>query len=108
MKANSKEWWIIALGLLGSIVLGVVYPVFAIIFGQILDIFARPPSEILSGLHPWAGLFLVMGAVVSTGAFLKVRHEKLCNFLISLGLCLFAVISTINNLLSLFRRSVLL
>ena len=80
MKANSKEWWIIALGLLGSIVLGVVYPVFAIIFGQILDIFARPPSEILSALHPWAGLFLVMGAVVSTGAFLKVRHEKLYNF----------------------------
>ncbi|XP_003391671.2 PREDICTED: phosphatidylcholine translocator ABCB4-like, partial [Amphimedon queenslandica] len=71
IKANSKEWWLIALGLLGSVILGFIYPVFALIFGEILDIFARPPSEILSGLHPWAGLFLGIGVVVGLGAFIR-------------------------------------
>ena len=72
MKANAKEWWLILLGLLGSLVLGTVFPAFALIFGKIIEVFARPPDEILGALHIWAGLFIVLGVVSGAGVFFKV------------------------------------
>ena len=72
LKANANEWWLIGLGLLGSLVLGSVFPAFAIFFGEILDVFTRPADQILDGLHPWAGLFLVLGTVSGIAVFLKV------------------------------------
>ena len=76
MKANAKEWWLILLGLVGSIILGLIYPSFAIFFGEINEVFARPVNEILDGLHLWAGLFIVLGVVSGVGMFLKVCFYK--------------------------------
>ena len=72
LKANANEWWLICLGLVGSLILGSVFPAFAVFFGEVLEVFTRPADEILDGLHPWAALFLVLGTVSGIAVFLKV------------------------------------
>lgn len=72
LALNAKEWWMIGLGLLGSIVTGSIYPLFAIVFGYILEVFTLPADEIFNEIHLWAGLFLVLGLVSGVAIFLKV------------------------------------
>ena len=72
LHANAPEWWVIIFGLLGSLILGSIFPLFSVIFGEILEVFARPSSEILDALHLWAALFIVLGVVSGFAAFLKV------------------------------------
>lgn len=72
IKLNAREWWIIIIGLLGAAVNGSIWPLFALLFGEILEVFARPADEILDGIHVWAGLFIVLGIVSGAGVFLKV------------------------------------
>lgn len=69
---NAKEWWLIVLGVLGAAVNGCIYPVFAILFGEILNVFAMERDQIRSAVGMWAGLFLVLGVVSGIGFFLKV------------------------------------
>ena len=75
MRANAAEWWLIGLGLIGSLFLGAMNPLFAVFFGEIIKVFARPASEVLDGLHLWAGLFLVIGFAAGAGVFLKVSKR---------------------------------
>ena len=72
LKANANAWWLIGLGLVGALILGSVFPAFAVFFGEVLEVFTRPADEILDGLHPWAALFLVLGTVSGIAVFLKV------------------------------------
>lgn len=74
LALNAKEWWIIILGVIGAAVNGCIFPVFAIIFGEIIFVFSLDRNEILSEIGPWAGLFVVLGAVSGCGIFLKVVH----------------------------------
>ena len=74
LRLSSREWWMILLGVLGSMVDGAVYPVFAIIFGEALEVFSLPASQVVPSIHKWAGLFLVLGVVSGTSVFVKVRH----------------------------------
>ena len=84
LKANANEWWLIGLGLLGSLILGSVFPAFAIFFGEVLQVFTRPTNEILNALHPWAALFLVLGTVSGIAVFLKVTSHFLLRILTNL------------------------
>ena len=70
---NGPEWWIIILGLVGAVVNGVIFPSFALFFGQVLQVFTLPPNEVLSAIHLWAGLFIVLGTVSGVAIFFKVR-----------------------------------
>ncbi|KAL5491961.1 hypothetical protein EMCRGX_G017341 [Ephydatia muelleri] len=72
LKKNSPEWWMIALGLVGCMGAGAVMPAISIFFGKLLAVFANPPEMVLSRVHPWAGLFLVLAFVTGTANFLKV------------------------------------
>ena len=72
IKLNAREWWIILLGILGSAVNGSIWPLFALLFGEILEVFSRPANEVLGAVHLWAGLFIVLGIVSGAGVFLKV------------------------------------
>ena len=38
MRLNAKEWWLLLLGALGSLLEGATFPVFAIIIGEILRV----------------------------------------------------------------------
>ena len=75
---NSKEWWIILLGLIGAALNGLIYPAFAFLFGEVLAVFAMPSGQILSSIGLWAGLFLVLGTVSGIGVFLKVSSSFVC------------------------------
>ena len=72
IKLNAKEWWVILLGLLGAAINGSIWPLFALLFGEILEVFARPADEVLDAIHVWAGMFIVLGIVSGAGVFLKV------------------------------------
>ena len=73
IAVNAKEWWLILLGVIGAGVNGSVFPLFAVIFGEIVRTFALPPSQIQSELNFWAVMFIVLGFISGTGLFLKVR-----------------------------------
>ena len=45
LALNLKEWWIILLGILGAVVTGGIFPVFAIPLGAILWTFTVPPDQ---------------------------------------------------------------
>ena len=49
-----------------------MWPSFALLFGEILRVFALPQDEIIDEIHLWAGLFIVLGVVAGTAVFLKV------------------------------------
>ena len=72
LNKNSPEWWMIALGLIGSMAAGAVTPVFSIFFGKILGVFANPPNKVFHLVHPWAGLFLALACVTGIANLLKV------------------------------------
>ena len=81
MKANAKEWWIILFGIFGAFILGTMFPLFAIIFGQVLDVFAKPVDTILNSLHPFAALFIALGVISGIAMFLKVSASLKVNFI---------------------------
>lgn len=70
---NQKWWWLMALGAAGAMFNGAMFPIFAIIFGEVLEVFSRPSDEVLDGTHLWAGLFLALGTGAAIGILLKVN-----------------------------------
>lgn len=98
LKANAKEWPYILLGILGSIIEGSAFPVFAILFGQVLRVCLCCPAVLswlqvccmhtltaptalpqvftlsnpLSEVGPWTGILAAFGLVSAVGIFLKV------------------------------------
>ena len=72
LALNAKEWWVIIIGLLGAIVNGSIWPLFAILFGEVLSVFQAPPELVLDRTHVWGGLFLVLGVISGVGIFFKV------------------------------------
>ena len=74
IKVNAREWWLICFGLLGAAINACAFPVFAILFGEILSVFALPSDQVLNKIHPFAALFFVLGLMNATGHLLKVRR----------------------------------
>ena len=74
LRANAPEWWVIILGLLGSVVYGAVYPALSALYGEVLKVYASPSGEILNRLHLFASLFIVMGVAVGIASFVQVRE----------------------------------
>lgn len=72
LKLNLKEWWIIILGLLGALMNGAIWPMFALLFGEILKVFMRPADQVIGGTHLWGALFIALGVISGLGVFLKV------------------------------------
>ena len=58
--------------MLGAAVNGMIWPSFALLFGEVLKVFALPRDEVLDEIGLWAGLFVVLGLVSGVGVFLKV------------------------------------
>ena len=75
-KMNAPEWWMIGLGLIGSMVAGAIIPLFSIFFGRIVSVFANPPEKVFPLVHPWAGLFLALATVTALATFMKVMFMR--------------------------------
>ena len=53
---------------------GSVFPVYSILFGEVLRVFQMPPDEVLGGITPWASLFLALATGSAIAIFFKVSH----------------------------------
>ena len=74
LKVNAPEWWLIIIGVLAAIVNGSVFPVYSILFGEVLRVFQMPPDEVLEGITPWASLFLALATGSAIAIFFKVSR----------------------------------
>ena len=76
IKVNAPEWYLICLGLVGATINAAIFPAFAILFGEILTVFALPRNEVINGVHTYAGLFVMIAVVSAIAHFTKVRERE--------------------------------
>src|SRR5437868_15520888 len=56
-KINRPEWWIIFIGLIASFICGMVYPLFSIIFGKVVNSFTEPKQKLEGHSKFWSLMF---------------------------------------------------
>jgi len=62
-KLSLSEFHVLIAGVLASIIDGVIYPVFSIVFGEILNLFSLQGEELLQRAGFYSLLFLILAAV---------------------------------------------
>lgn len=73
VKMNSPEWPYILIGSLASIIMGCAFPLFAIIFGDILEALSEEdPANVRSKSNMYSMYFAITGVVVGTATFLTI------------------------------------
>ena len=80
LRVNSPEWWLIAVGVLAAIVNGSVFPIYSILFGEVLKVFQNARTDqVLDDITIWAGLFLGLAFGSAIAIFFKVCcSHKVC------------------------------
>ena len=76
LAKNAPEWWIIALGLIAAAFSGFIFPSFAIIFGEVLQVLVLPPGMVLDRIHLWGGIFIALAVVSGLSNLFKVIKFK--------------------------------
>ncbi|CUF11185.1 ABC transporter, putative [Bodo saltans] len=84
MEMNKENMWAVALGLIGSLISGGIYPVYAFVFGRMLNILGKYATD-FPKLHEqtriFAPLFIALGVAAFVGwgfqAFYGYAGEKL-------------------------------
>ena len=71
---HPKLLMLFLIGLLGAIVQGTIFPMFAYFFGQVLRVFTLPFNQVLGAVHVWAGTFLILGVASGLATFVKVMN----------------------------------
>nr|XP_054768939.1 ATP-dependent translocase ABCB1-like [Lytechinus pictus] len=82
LKLNKPEWPYIVVGILFAAVLGIAYPVFAILFSEVVAVFSLPPDQIKEEATFWGLMFVALGgslfvAHTMTGICFAVSGEDL-------------------------------
>jgi ATP-binding cassette subfamily B (MDR/TAP) protein 1 len=57
VKINRPEWFLIFIGLIASIICGMIYPLFSVIFGKVVNAFAQPEEELRKDAKFWSLMF---------------------------------------------------
>ena len=70
---NAPEWWVITLGLLAAFISGILFPAYAIFFGEVLEVLIVPAGEVLRSIHVWAALFVAIAIASGLSNFFKVN-----------------------------------
>ena len=73
IKVNGKEWWLIIIGVFTAMINGSVFPLYSILFGEVLRVFQQRVDQVLDDITPWALLFLAMAVASGISIFFKVR-----------------------------------
>lgn len=68
---NKPEWPFLLLGALGSIINGSIYPIFAIAFSNLIEIYYGPTEEVLEDITPWGFVMLALAIGGITGNSLQ-------------------------------------
>uniref|UniRef100_A0A7E4W3A9 ABC-type xenobiotic transporter n=1 Tax=Panagrellus redivivus TaxID=6233 RepID=A0A7E4W3A9_PANRE len=72
LKHARKQWFAIIIGCTASMISGMVFPSFSILFTEIMTVFSNPDTEKLKkDGHFYALMFLVIGAVQASTLFLQ-------------------------------------
>jgi ABC-type multidrug transport system fused ATPase/permease subunit len=66
---NRKEWAILVPGLIAALVSGMVYPFFAIVFANMIQVFSKTGTELDNGAIFWSIMFLVIAIVTFVANF---------------------------------------
>ena len=73
LRVNSPEWWLIAMGTVAAMINGSVFPIYAILFGEVLRVFqGSRTDQILEDITVWAGVFLGLACGSAVAIFVKV------------------------------------
>ncbi|XP_055864045.1 ATP-dependent translocase ABCB1-like isoform X3 [Biomphalaria glabrata] len=62
-KSNLKEWPFILLGCIGAIANGLVFPVYAVFFSEIITTFGKTGQDLLDQGLFWSMMFLALGGI---------------------------------------------
>ncbi len=73
---NAPEWKIMVGGIIASLVTGASMPVYAVLFGEVLGVLAKPVEDGRDDSVLYAWLFVGTGVIVGTAYFFQV-----CSFL---------------------------
>ncbi|KAH9513518.1 ATP-dependent translocase ABCB1 [Bulinus truncatus] len=82
-KSNLKEWPFIVFGCIGAIANGLVFPVYAVFFSEIITTFGKTGQELLDQGLFWSMMFIGLGGVtlvaniVQNVAFVAFQYERL-------------------------------
>ncbi|CAG8486333.1 2351_t:CDS:2 [Paraglomus occultum] len=68
-RMNRSELPLIILGLFSSMVSGIIHPIFAIIFANILSTFSKTGDDLRSGANFWALMFLIIAFAILLSYF---------------------------------------
>ena len=61
-KMSAPEWYFIVLGMIGAAMNGVAMPIFAIVFGNVLQVLltSKTSEQMMNSVDFWAGMFVVI------------------------------------------------
>ncbi|XP_023032967.1 ATP-dependent translocase ABCB1 [Drosophila willistoni] len=74
MKMNSPEWPQITIGCISSVIMGCAMPIFAVLFGSILQILAVKDNDdyVRENSNQYSLYFLIAGIVVGIATFMQI------------------------------------
>jgi len=74
MKMNKPEWLQIAVGCISSVIMGCAMPIFAVLFGSILQILSVKDNDqyVRENSNQYSLYFLIAGIVVGIATFLQI------------------------------------
>ncbi|KAM8712490.1 hypothetical protein ACLKA7_012923 [Drosophila subpalustris] len=73
MKMNKPEWPQIAVGCVSSIIMGCAMPVFALLFGSIIQVMQSPDDDyVRENTNQYSLYFLIAGIVVGISTFMQI------------------------------------
>lgn len=73
---NKTEWPYITIGSVCSLLMGAAMPLFAILFGEIVEVLSLPdPAEVRSEANMYSLFFLLTGILVGGATFFQASDE---------------------------------
>lgn len=75
VACDQQECSRVILGMFGASANGALNTAFAILFGEVMRVFSQPSNKVLSAVHLWGALFIVIGMASGLSVFLKVSSK---------------------------------
>lgn len=70
-KMNLPEVPLLVLGLICAVIQGAIYPVFALLFGQVIRVFTLPFDQVQGEISLWSGTFIILAIFYASSKALE-------------------------------------
>ena len=92
LRVNAPEWWLITVGVVAAVINGSVFPVYSILFGEVLKVFQQSRTDqVVEEITIWAVLFLVLALSSAIAVFFKVLRTLYTRWSVVLGHQIFSL-----------------